>query len=348
MLSERSSTILRSIVDTYIHSAHPVASQVVARSFPVALSSATIRNEMMRLEEEGYIAQPHTSSGRVPLDKAYRYYVEALMAPVEPARETKRQIRHQFYQAARDLEEWSHLAAAILAAELHNLAVVTTARLTQTRLLWLELRRMNEPLVLLIAGLDAARVRQQILSLDSHLEQEALTTLAQGLTIETTGMTAAAITDRIETVAAIEQKAPGLQTSEQQILGATARLMEAEDSADYAVAVLEGLREMLRQPEFEDNQKIIELLDTFAERNLGRVLPFRDLPQGAVTIVIGGEHPQSEMRNFSVVLMPYGGLGGLSGAVSVVGPTRLNYSGAVTMVRYLAGVMDELIATHFA
>ena len=347
MLSERSSTILRSIVDTYIHSAHPVASQVVARSFQGALSSATIRNEMMRLEEEGYIAQPHTSSGRVPLDKAYRYYVEALMAPVEPARETKRQIRHQFYQAARDLEEWSHLAAAILAAELHNLAVVTTARLTQTRLLWLELRRMNEPLVLLIAGLDAARVRQQILSLESPLGQEELTSLAQGLTIETTGMTAATITDRIETVAAVEQK-PGLQTSEQQILGATARLMEAEDSADYAFAVLEGLRDMLQQPEFEDNQKIIELLDTFAESNLGRVLPFRDLPQGAVTIVIGGEHPQSEMREFSVVLMPYGGLGGLSGAVSVVGPTRLDYSGAAAMVRYMAGVMDELIATHFA
>lgn len=338
MLSERSSNILRYIVDMYVSSAHPVPSQAVARGFPIALSAATVRNEMMRLEEGGYLSQPHTSAGRVPLDKGYRYYVETLVAPREPPEAARREIQDQFVRAGRDLEEWSRLAANILARRVRNMAVVTTARLEQARLLWLELTRMQPAAVLLIAGLDAGRVRQQLLAGDGPEAQDDLTSLAQRLTAEAGGMNARQL----------RQKAATAADFEREVLGTAAQVVAGEDETDYASAVTQGLREVLSQPEFEDSQKIIHFLDVFDERNLARVIPLQDLPRGVVTVIIGGEHPQTDMREFSLVVMPYGGASGLSGAVSVAGPTRLNYGSAISMVRYMAGVMDELIATHFA
>src|SRR3990170_6782512 len=141
MLTDRREQVLRFIVEEHVRTAQPVASGAVVSRYGMPVSPATVRNEMARLEEEGFIVQPHTSAGRVPTDRGYRYYVEALM-PVESLPEDAQQtIRHQFHQAARELEEWARLAAAILAARLHNAAVVTAPHSPKPRLRWLELVR---------------------------------------------------------------------------------------------------------------------------------------------------------------------------------------------------------------
>src|SRR3989304_36972 len=115
MLTERRERLLRFIVDEYVRTAQPVASNSVVQRTGLPVSSATIRNEMARLEDEGYIVQPHTSAGRMPTDKGYRYYVEALMRPQEPPAAVQQTIRHQFHQAAGEAADWAHLAAAALA-----------------------------------------------------------------------------------------------------------------------------------------------------------------------------------------------------------------------------------------
>ncbi|MCH7578602.1 MAG: HrcA family transcriptional regulator, partial [Chloroflexi bacterium] len=133
MLTERREQLLRFIVDEYVRSAQPVASSAVVQRYGLPVSSATIRNEMARLEDEGYIVQPHTSAGRVPSDKGYRYYVEALMRPQEPPAAVQQTIRHQFHQAAGETDEWAQLAAAVLAARLSYVSVVTAPHAAQTR-----------------------------------------------------------------------------------------------------------------------------------------------------------------------------------------------------------------------
>ncbi|HXG36492.1 MAG TPA: heat-inducible transcriptional repressor HrcA [Dehalococcoidia bacterium] len=336
-LSGRQAEILRYIVDMYVGSAHPVASQALARGFPMPLSPATIRNEMMRLEEAGYITQPHTSSGRVPSEKGYRYYVEALMPDEEPDEEIKRLVRHQFHQAARDLEEWFHLAATILAANLRNMAVVTSARVERARLRWLELQRMHEGVALLVLGLDPARVRQQILIFDGVLLQEELAALAQQLGQKLAGLAAQDVESLIES-------AP---PRERQVLRSVADLLAAEDKIGLEAAAREGLREVLRQPEFEDSQKIINLLEAVDERNLPRLIPSQGLPKETVTVIIGQEHPEDIMHDFSLIITSYGDRSGLRGSIAVVGPTRLRYASAIPMVRYVASVMNELLARHF-
>jgi heat-inducible transcriptional repressor len=128
MLTERRSALLNLIVEEYVDKALPVGSQYIVRKHQVPVSSATVRLEMARLEEDGYISQPHTSAGRVPSDKGYRYYVESLMSEETLPREELETIRHQFHQAERDLEQWFQLAAAVLARQVSNFAVVTSPR----------------------------------------------------------------------------------------------------------------------------------------------------------------------------------------------------------------------------
>jgi len=112
MLTERRAKLLSLIISEYVDTATPVGSDAVVRKHKLGFSSATIRNEMARLEEEGFISHPHTSAGRVPSDKGYRYYVEALMQERDLSWDAKQMIRHQFHQAGREEDEWIHLAAA--------------------------------------------------------------------------------------------------------------------------------------------------------------------------------------------------------------------------------------------
>src|SRR3972149_10995017 len=123
MLTERRQKPPRFLLEEYVPTAQPVGSNALVEKYGLPVSSATIRSEMAHLEEEGYIAQPHTSAGRIPTDLGYRYYVEALMREEQVPDELQHTIRHQFHQAARELEEWARLAAALMGARPNNAAV---------------------------------------------------------------------------------------------------------------------------------------------------------------------------------------------------------------------------------
>src|SRR2546428_1397715 len=191
MLTERRQKLLQFIIDEYVTTAQPVGSNAIVEKYGLPVSSATIRNEMGQLEDEGYIAQPHTSAGRVPTDQGYRYYVEALMRAEQIPDELQQTIRHQFHQAARELEEWARLAAAILAGRLQNAAVVTTPHSREPRLRWLQLVGVHDYLALLVVVLQEARVLQQTLALDRPVTQDELTTIARRLNDLLAGRSAA-------------------------------------------------------------------------------------------------------------------------------------------------------------
>src|SRR5947209_12381172 len=142
--SERRRAILKIIVQEHVATARPVASETIARRYALGVSAATIRNEMAALEEMGYIHQLHTSAGRAPSARGYRFYVEHLMEEPTLAAEEQRTIAHQFHQAHPELGQWLHLAAAVLAHSVHNAAMVTAPRAPQTRFKHLELISRSE------------------------------------------------------------------------------------------------------------------------------------------------------------------------------------------------------------
>jgi heat-inducible transcriptional repressor len=338
MLTERRQKLLKLIVDEYVMSAQPVGSSTIVEKYALPVSSATIRSEMARLEEEGYITQPHTSAGRVPTDLGYRYYVEALMRDETVPEELQYTIRHQFHQAARELEEWARLAAAIISSRLRNAAVVTTPHSPEPRIRVLELVGVHDYLALVVVVLQEARVLQQTLALERPFSQEELTNLARRLNSLIEGRTAAEIRARKIDLTAIEAT----------IADATASMIDATDTPGIEPQFLEGTRDLLRQPEFTQGARILGLLELLEERNLPRAIPLERNPVRDVRIIIGGEHPEDAMRVCSVITTRYAGPSGLRGTLSVVGPTRMDYPGTVSMVRYMSSLMGELLGVYFA
>ncbi len=338
MLTERRQKLLQFIVDEYVTTAQPVGSNALVEKYRLPVSAATIRNEMAQLEEEGYIAQPHTSAGRVPTDRGYRYYVEALMREERLPEELQQTIRHQFHQAARELEEWARLAAAILAGRLQNAAVVTTPHSPEPRLRWLQLVGVHDYLALLVVVLQEARVLQQTLALERPFSQDELTVLARRLNDLLAGRSAA------------EMRAPYAELApvETAVVEATADLIESTDDSGVEPSFLEGMRDLLRQPEFTEGERILGLLELLEERNLSRAIPPQPVRGRDVKIIIGGEHPIDAMRLCSVITTRYSGPSGLRGTLSVVGPTRMHYPQAVSMVRYMSSLMEELLGVYFA
>jgi heat-inducible transcriptional repressor len=337
-LSERRQKLLQYIIDEYVTTAQPVGSNALVEKYRLPISAATIRNEMAALEEEGYIAQPHTSAGRVPTDRGYRYYVEALMREERIPEELQQMIRHQFHQAARELEEWARLSAAILAGRLHNAAVVTTPRSPEPRLRWLELVSVHDYLALLVVVLEEARVLQQTLALERPFSQEELTGVARKLNDLLAGRSAAEIREQRLLAAPVENS----------IAGATAGLIESTEEGGADPGFLEGMRDLLRQPEFTQGTRVLALLESLDERNLARAIP-QETPAGTeVRIIIGDEHPVDAMRVCSVITTRYTGPSGLRGTLSVVGPTRMHYPRTVSMVRYMSALMEELLGVYFA
>lgn len=338
MLTDRRQKLLQFIIDEYVTTAQPVGSNALVEKYCLPVSPATIRNEMACLEEEGFIAQPHTSAGRVPTDRGYRYYVEVLMGEEAVPPDLQHTIRHQFHQAARELEEWARLAAAIIAARLQNAAVVTTPHSPQPRLRWIELVGVHDYLALLVVVLQEARVLQQTLALERPFTQDELTGVARILNNLLDGKTAAEIRGRRLELTPVEAT----------IIDATAALIERTEGEGAEPSYLEGAREMLRQPEFTHGERILALLELLEERNLPRAIPAEAGAGDEIKIIIGGEHPVDAMRVCSVISTCYTGPSGLRGTLSVVGPTRMRYPRAVATVRYMSSLMEELLGVYFA
>jgi heat-inducible transcriptional repressor len=335
-LTDRRARLLSLIISEFVDSATPVGSDAMVRKHGLRISSATIRNEMAKLEEEGYISHPHTSAGRVPSDKGYRYYVEALMEQRDLPSATKETIRHQFHQAGREEDEWIHLAAAVLARAVENAAVVTMPRTREGRLKRLEIIGIQENAALLVVVLQKARVKQQILMFPESVEQDQLTAISNHLNEAFRGYSAPEIA----------RSQVQLTQLEWHVANAVREIIASADSG-YDTAYLEGVRNVLTKPEFASSDKVLNLLDVLEQRNLQKLIPFRDAAQQGVTVMIGGEHEDDAMRDYSVVISPYGKPDGIGGAMAVLGPTRMHYPETISTVRFVADLMGEMLSTYY-
>ena len=342
MLTERQSRILALVISDYVETAVPVASQSLGRNDQIGVSPATIRNEMAELEAQGYLGQPHTSAGRVPTDKGYRFYVERLMREEALPWEAQQTIRDQFQQIESAQQTWVHLAASILAQAVENVAVVTAPHTAACRIKHLELVSLQDHTALLVLVLDQGRLKQQILRLAAPRNQDELSAVAARLNHLFIGSSAGR-------AAAPEAE---LTQLERQVMDGVAEIMRAVDEGGFDEAYLEGLRHILGQPEFASSDRVRDLLELLDQGNLTRAIPLRALAREGVTVVIGAENPGlaqagEAMRECSVVVGAYGAPGVASGAVAVLGPMRMRYSRTISTVRYLATVMSELLSEYY-
>jgi heat-inducible transcriptional repressor len=333
MLTERRSRILQSLIQEYISTATPVSSEIIARNCGLKVSSATVRNEMALLEEEGYIVQPHTSAGRIPTAKGYRYYVEILLEERDLPQDEQRLILHQFYQTGNEVKEWVQLAAAILSRMLHNVAVVTPPRLVEPRLKLVELVSLKEFLALLLLVFEDASFRQRKVSFDADTSQEDLNIISRRLTGDYAGLS----------YPEIKAREDALSLTEGMVAKAVLEVMQEVSEGVVGEPYYDGLSQILSQPEFNKNERTLLLMELLEKRSYLSSILSQAPGDEKLRVIIGGENPESALRGFSVVLSRYGLPMKAGGVIGIVGPTRMPYDRAFSAVRFLSGTMSELL-----
>ena len=334
-LSDRQKFILTLVVHDYIRTAIPVGSKNLVEQYQLEMSSATVRNEMGALTEMGYLSQPHTSAGRVPTEEGYRYFVGRLLRRTELPDSTQHMISHQFYQTRPDVDEWMKLAASILASQSHAASLVTLPHSEKVRVKHVELVSTRGMQVLMVLVLLGGEVRQRIITLGEPVNQERLSATAERIRLASLGM-------NIEELAAHRSLAHGL---EQDALG----WMIDEMRAAYSTAgevLLDGLTNVMAEPEFSGNDEGRRALKVLEERSLLQEVVERSATAssvGGIQVIIGGEGTWKELRPFSMVLGRYGRPGQATGALGVLGPLRMSYGRTISTVRFLSGLLSSLV-----
>ncbi len=332
-LSQRRQEIIKAIVAEYTASAVPVASESIVRKYKLDASPATVRNDMMVLEQEGYIHRPHTSAGAVPLERAYRFYVESLLETQVLPEQERIMIQHLFHEVETHLEEWTKLAAALLARMAQNAALVTVPKSPRSRFKRLELVSIQDFMALLVLVLKEARIKQQLLSLDKGCSQDDMLTVSNHLNGLYQAMTSTQIS-KLKT---------DLTPLERQVTRNVVYLMQGEDRQDYEDIYLYGLRHMLSQPEFVGPARWRGLLEIMEEHSMLKgLLPDIGEADG-VKVVIGDENRDENIRDCSLVISRYGIPGQISGVLGVLGPMRMRYDYTIATVRYMSSLMSGLV-----
>jgi heat-inducible transcriptional repressor len=339
-LDPRAQSILRAVIEEYVDTAVPVGSAALVERYRLGVSSATVRNILADLEAIGLLTHPHTSAGRIPTDAGYRYFVEsiaetAVLPPVEQL-----MIRHQFGQVQHASEQWFRLAATILAAANHNAAIATAAKPRAAHVRRIDLVSISDRLASLIIVFREGALRQVLVNLVEPTEQEELTRAAvvlDGLMAGRTAVDAERALGRIDAAGPIGSL---VQAVGERVIAA----IRDYDSSQIEEVFSDGLLHVMAAPEFDRSEKLRRVFAALENRAYLGELFDSIAGTGRVQAFIGKENEPPEMRDVSLVLASYGEPGGAVGVVGVLGPTRMAYAQAIGTVRFVSGLMNELVA----
>lgn len=335
-LNEREKTILHNIVHSYIQTAIPVGSRFIAKRRDIGLSPATIRNVMSDLEYLGYINHPHTSAGRVPTDKGYRFYVNELMEIDRLSDNQQTAIQTQL-QANFETDEVLKVASKILSTISHQLSVVTAPQMTSGIFDKLEMIQVTSNRLMVIISIRSGLVKTIMMEIHTEFSRSKLELVTQMLNERLSGLTLKEIRDTFaERIRDCQNEETGLIRL---FIESVDKLFDENRKDKLHIG---GTTNILSQPEF-DNAKnfksIIELMDN--EDIIIHVLETGEGQRGSATVSIGEETKIEHLKDFSVVTKTYT-VGDISGTVGVLGPKRMEYSKMIPLVDFVATTISKL------
>ena len=331
-MENRKQAILRAVVQEFTNSAVPVGSQALHSRYFVNLSSATIRSELADLSDLGYLTQPHTSAGRVPTDSGYRYFVDFLM-DVEPIPERIRAfISEELRGAPADVQGLVERVAMTAASVTQNASVASAPQGSLAKIKHLDLVSLEPKEVLLILLLEGNLLRQQVVNTTQPATQAQLTKLAARLNSTLSGRASD------EARRAYEGSPLGL---EKELLGRVVAVLDLYEKGSESLVVHDGVRNLLRQPEFAESSRLHQVLEVLEETRYLTLLLRQLIGDSDLQIVIGSENTSSQLQGCAVVLTSYGPSDRLKGVVGVIGPTRMAYSQTVARLQAVARGASE-------
>jgi heat-inducible transcriptional repressor len=333
-LSDRARQVLQALLFEYTVTAEPVGSRQLAKKYALGLSPATIRNTMADLEEMGYLGQPHTSAGRVPTDKAYRYYVDSLMGRIEVRRAEALRLQRQVTGTRSEIDDLLETTSAQLSELSHYAAVILAPPLQHTRLERVDLIPVEGERALVVLATETGWGMSRILAFEEPVPRSEIREVARILTERYAGLTFQEIRSRV----AEAGTAPDAERTLRAAAYVARKVFQSLWDRNLYVG---GAMNMLDQPEFGIGT-MRALLKTFEEkRQLIELLTTRAQTSAGVQVVIGSEIPYQEMQETSLVAASYRFHDRVLGVLGVVGPRRMPYAKIVPLVEYTARLVSR-------
>lgn len=335
-LDERKVKILNAIIRTYLETGEPVGSRTISKYLDLKLSPATIRNEMSDLEELGYILQPHTSAGRIPSDKGYRFYVDSLM---EDKVQEIEDMKSELEEKSDKIEVMLRYMAKLLAVNTNYASVVSAPKYQRKKLKFIQLTKVDENQLLAVIVVEGNIVKNKMISMELPLDTEMvlklnliLNTFLQGLNLTEINM---------DVIQKIKEQAGDYGELISRILDSIAQAVGEEDSPEVFTS---GATNMLKYPELGDREKAAELLYTFEEKEQLKELISGNNEEGknGIQVYIGEETPMEVMKDCSMVTATYELEEGVYGKIGIVGPKRMDYEKVVSTLHTLMKQLDDI------
>lgn len=334
-LSRRQERILAMIIQTYTENPEPVSSKQLAENEDLGVSSATVRNDMARLEELGYINAPHTSAGRIPTARGYRYFVKSLMQHSNLPLAERNLVTQKFGQMPAILEHWLREAARVLAVTAHSASLVTPPITDSTRFKHLQLIAIQGRLALLVLVTQGGTVHQRMLSLAEPVPQPTLSEAAERIN----GICASLNANQVRL------KSRQFPLLEREVAELAADLLDTGTSQHFRVVYRDGLSEIIGN--FQDGEGVQQAVRVLEERPFLEMILAEFLQSPAdgddVRVIIEGEGKLAEINRVSIIISRYGMPGSVTGALGVIGPTHINYGRAISTVRHVSGLMTNTL-----
>jgi heat-inducible transcriptional repressor len=339
MIDERSRQVLFAVIQCYINSPGPVGSRVVTKKFSFGLSPATIRNIMSDLEEMGLLCQPHTSAGRVPTDVGYRYYVDAIKAErqgvsVDFIQELERRVE----VLKRDINSFLDEASRMLSSLSHYIGITMSPNTTSTILSKIELIQYRENQLAVILFTKEGIIKNKIVSIDHEISQKNLNRIAGYINSRFSGYTL----DEIKNLVVNEMTRERVLCDN--LISEAMMICRDVFSMSPGNIYISGLSEMLTLPDFCDITRIQELLKTIEDKHIVVKLLDKITDSEGTQVFIGSENPLDEMKKFSLVAATYKEGSRPIGAIGIIGPTRMNYLQAISIVDMTANYITEALS----
>ncbi|KUI30430.1 heat-inducible transcriptional repressor HrcA [Mycobacterium sp. IS-1742] len=342
---DRRFEVLRAIVADFVATKEPIGSKTLVERHNLGVSSATVRNDMAVLEAEGYIAQPHTSSGRVPTEKGYREFVDRL-DDVKPLSSAERRAILKFLESGVDLDDVLRRAVRLLAQLTRQVAIVQYPTLSTSTVRHLEVVALTPARLLLVVITDTGRVDQRIVELGDAIDEHELATLRDLLGQALEGKRLSAASVAVSDLASHLSGSPGMSHRLADAVGRSATVL-VETLVEHAEErLLLGGTANLTRNTADFGGSLRSVLEALEEQVVVLRLLAAQQEAGKVTVRIGHETEAEQMAGTSVVTTAYGSSGKVYGGMGVVGPTRMDYPGTIANVAAVALYIGEVLGTR--
>ena len=340
MLDERKCKILQAIIDDYISTAEPIGSRTIARKHNMGVGPATIRNEMADLELLGYLEQPHTSAGRIPSAKGYRFYVDCLMSPPGLSDQEVNLINTWYNAKVRRLEEVFLETAKILSRLTHNVSLVVAPQFSQSSFKYMQFLPLDEQRVILVVVTDTGYLENKIIQ------------ISEGISMSELHRVAAAVNDRLGGLRFDKIKSSLLKEIKNEVIPNKELFEKTLEMLRQALlpgqkdrVYLGGTTQVLNQPEFRDVDKAKGLLTVLEEEQLLFDILQRHESNGVV-VTIGHENKFSGIQDCSIIQATYRVDGQVVGKVAVLGPTRIEYGKVMSVLDFMHKHLGEILKKY--